>query len=89
MSQFNAMNANLSTLAQAPWLRQLLILVGIAASVAIGIGSVMWSQGPDYKMLYGSLAPDRASAVVDTLNTLNIPYKIEDATGAILVPNDR
>ena len=89
MSQFNAMNANLSTLAQAPWLRQLLILVGIAASVAIGIGSVMWSQGPDYKMLYGSLAPDRASAVVDTLNTLNIPYKIENATGAILVPNDR
>lgn len=89
MSQFNAMNANLSTLAQAPWLRQLLILVGIAASVAIGIGSVMWSQGPDYKMLYGSLTPDRASAVVDTLNTLNIPYKIEDATGAILVPNDR
>jgi flagellar M-ring protein FliF len=59
MSQFNAMNANLSTLAQAPWLRQLLILVGIAASVAVGIGSVMWSQGPDYKMLYGSLAPDR------------------------------
>ena len=89
MSQFNAMNANLSTLAQAPWLRQLLILVGIAASVAVGIGSVMWSQGPDYKMLYGSLAPDRASAVVDTLNTLNIPYKIENATGAILVPNDR
>lgn len=89
MSQFNAMNANLSTLAQAPWLRQLLILVGIAASVAVGIGSVMWSQGPDYKVLYGSLAPDRASAVVDTLNTLNIPYKIENATGAILVPNDR
>lgn len=89
MSQFNAMNANLSTLAQAPWLRQLLILVGIAASVAIGIGSVMWSQGPDYKVLYGSLAPDRASAVVDTLNTLNIPYKIENATGSILVPNDR
>ncbi len=89
MSQLNAMNANLSTLAQAPWLRQLLILVGIAASVAVGIGSVMWSQGPDYKMLYGSLAPDRASAVVDTLNTLNIPYKIENATGSILVPNDR
>lgn len=89
MSQFNAMNANLSTLAQAPWLRQLLILVGIAASVAVGIGSVMWSQGPDYKVLYGSLAPDRASAVVDTLNTLNIPYKIENATGSILVPNDR
>lgn len=89
MSQLNAMNANLSTLAQAPWLRQLLILVGIAGSVAFGVGSVMWSQGPDYKMLYSSLAPDRAAAVVDTLNALNIPYKLEDGSGAILVPNER
>ena len=89
MSQSNTMSANLSTLAQAPWLRQIVILVGIAASVAFGVGSVMWSQGPDYKMLYSSLAPDRASAVVDTLTTLNIPYKVEDATGAILVPSER
>lgn len=89
MSQLNAMNANLSTLAQAPWLRQLLVLVGIAASVAFGVGSVMWSQGPDYKTLYSSLAPDRASAVIDTLTTLNIPYKVENVTGAILVPSER
>lgn len=76
-------------MARTPWLRQLLMLVGIAAAVAIGTASVLWSRSPDYRVLYSSLAPERASAVVDTLTTLNIPYRIEDQTGAIMVPSEK
>ena len=36
-------------------LRQIGLLVGLAASVAIGFAVVLWSQQPDYKPLYGSL----------------------------------
>lgn len=79
----------LAGMARTPWLRQLLMLVGIAAAVAIGMASVLWSRGPDYRVLYSSLAPERAAAVVDTLTTLNIPYRIEDQSGAITVPAEK
>lgn len=79
----------LPSMAKTPWLRQLLILVGIAASVALGFATVLWSKGTDYRLLYSSLAPERAAQVVDTLNTLNIPYKLQDQDGGIMVPEDK
>lgn len=68
------------------WARQLILMVGVAASVAIGLSLVLMSREPDYRVLYSSLAPERASAVMDALTAQNIPYKLEDNTGAILVP---
>jgi len=79
----------LRNMAATPWLRQLLMLVGIAGAVALGTAAVLWSRGPDFRTLYSSLAPERASQVVDTLTTLNIPYRIEDTTGAIMVPAEK
>ncbi|MBD2858432.1 flagellar M-ring protein FliF [Spongiibacter sp. KMU-158] len=70
-------------------LRQLLLLVGIAASVAIGGASVFWMQGKDYRTLYASVAPERASALIDTLTAAGIAYRLEDATGDIQVPADQ
>lgn len=87
--RLNGLTSLLPSMAQTPWLRQLLILVGIAASVALGFATVLWSKGTDYRLLYSSLAPERAAQVVDTLNTLNIPYKLEQQTGGILVPEDK
>ena len=50
-------NNILGQLARNDVLRQLLILVGIAASVAVGMAAVMWSQGTDYRTLYTSVPP--------------------------------
>lgn len=84
--QGKAPNLLLNQLAGNPITRQLLILIGIAASVALGVAAVLWSQGPDYRSLYTGLAPERAAAVVDALNAANIPYKVQDSTGSIMVP---
>lgn len=73
-------------LVAAPWLRQLLVLVAIAASVAVGVAAVIWSQGPDYRMLYSGLSPERAVAVVESLETHQIRYRLDPATGAVMVP---
>lgn len=78
----------LGQLAKNDVLRQLLILIGIAASVAVGVAAVMWSQGTDYRTLYTSVAPDRAGAIVEALANAGIKYRIQDPTGAILVPAD-
>lgn len=77
----------LAQLASNDVLRQLLILVGIAASVAVGVAAVMWSQGSDFRTLYANVEPQRAAGVVDALTAAGIPYKIQDSTGSIMVPS--
>ncbi|WP_370659580.1 flagellar basal-body MS-ring/collar protein FliF [Gilvimarinus gilvus] len=66
-------------------LRQIGLMVGLAASVAIGFYVVLWSQGEDYRPLYGSLDRLDSSQVVDILEQNQIEYKIEPSTGALLV----
>lgn len=69
-----------------PWLRQLVLLLGVAGAVAFGLAVVLWSREPDYRVLYSNLPPERASAVMDALTAQNIAFKLEDNTGALLVP---
>ncbi|WP_061241414.1 flagellar basal-body MS-ring/collar protein FliF [Ectopseudomonas composti] len=78
----------LENLAEMSVLRQLGLLVGLAASVAIGFAVVLWSQQPDYRPLYGSLNGMDASQVVETLTASGIDYTIEPNSGALLVKAD-
>ena len=77
--------AFLDNLSQMPALRQVALLVGLAASVAIGFAVVLWSQEPDYRPLYASLAGLDATQVVETLSTSGIDYRVEPNSGALLV----
>jgi flagellar M-ring protein FliF len=67
-------------------LRQLGLMVGLAASVAIGVYVVMWSRTPDYSLLYGQLSDAEAGEVATALDSLLIPYRIDPRSGAITVP---
>ncbi|GLZ85922.1 flagellar M-ring protein [Metapseudomonas resinovorans] len=78
----------LDNLSQMSMLRQVGLLVGLAASVAIGFAVVLWSQQPDYRPLYGSLSGMDANQVVEALGAADIPYKIEPNSGALLVKSD-
>lgn len=73
----------------ASGLRPLLVLVGIAAAVAAGVTVVLWSQGPNWGLLYGGLSPGDANDVAQALQSANVPYKVDAASGGILVPQDR
>ena len=75
----------LENLADMPMLRQVGLLVGLAASVAIGFAVVLWSQQPDYRPLYGSLAGMDANQVTETLAAADISYTLEPNSGALLV----
>lgn len=68
-------------------LRQAGLLVGIAASVALGVAVVMWSQTPNYSLLYGNLSDRDVSAVMDALQSAAIQYKVDEASGGIMVPS--
>jgi len=75
----------LENLADMSMLRQIGLLVGLAASVAIGFAVVLWSQQPDYQPLYGSLDGMDASQVMETLSASDIKYTVEPNSGTLLV----
>lgn len=75
----------LDNLAQLPMLRQFALLVGLAASVAIGFAVVLWSQQPEYRPLYSSMDNLDATQVIDVLQQSRIRYRVEPNSGALLV----
>ncbi len=68
--------------------RKIMLMVGIAAFVAIIIGSVIWSKEPEYRPLFSNLSDRDGGAVIEQLQKLNVPYKMAEGGGAILVPAD-
>jgi flagellar M-ring protein FliF len=70
-------------------LRPILLLVGIAAAVAAGVTVVLWSRGPDYSMLYANLAAEDQAQITQALDSASIPYHLEPASNAIMVPSER
>jgi flagellar M-ring protein FliF len=61
------------------------LMFSAATMIAILVAGYLWSQAPDYRVLYGNL-PDRdGGAVVASLQQMNIPYKFADG-GALMVP---
>lgn len=67
-------------------IRQAGLLLGLAASIALGFSVVLWSQREDYQPIYPSMQGFNVSELAQVLETGNIPYRIEPATGVLLVP---
>ncbi len=78
----------LENLSDMTMLRQVGLLVGLAASVAIGFAVVLWSQQPDYRPLFSSLAGMDTNQVIETLAAADIAYTIEPNSGALLVKSE-
>ena len=70
-------------------LKPLILLVGVAAAIAVGVGVMMWSVGPTYSLLYANLAAEDAAAVTQALDSARIPYKLEEGGNSISVPSEQ
>jgi flagellar M-ring protein FliF len=79
---------SLKSLLGNPTTRLLLLLVGVAAAVALGVGIVLWSRGPNFALLYAGLDPKDAAAVTQALQTSNTPYRLGPDGASISVPAD-
>ena len=67
-----------------PWVRQVAVMIGIAASVALGVAVVLWSQAPNFAPLYGNLAEKDASQVMDALQAAGVEYRVDEASGMVI-----
>ena len=72
-------------LADIPGLKQVGLLAGVAAAVAAAIWLVLWSQGPNYTVLYGQLSDRESGQVMDALTAAGIEFKL-NPSGAVSVP---
>jgi len=76
-------------ISRQPVVRQLQLLLGLAASIALGVGLVDWARAPDFAPLYSELSPGSSAEVASVLEARNINYKIDARSGLISVPGDR
>ena len=66
--------------------RNLLLMMGAAIVIALMAGVWMWSQQPDYRVLFSNYSDRDGGAIVTQLQQMNVPYKFAEGGGAILVP---
>lgn len=76
-------------LGQLPVFRQIGVMLGLAASVALGVMVVLWSQQPSYRMLYSGLTDQDTLAITNALDSKGIPHQLTAGTGTVMVPADR
>jgi len=65
---------------------KLLLVAGIAAVIAVMVVFWLWSQQPDYRVLFSNYSDKDGGAIVAALEKMNVPYKFSDSGTAILVP---
>jgi flagellar M-ring protein FliF len=64
----------------------LTFLITLAAAIAIGVGAWLWSSAPDYRVLFSNVNDRDGGAILAALGQMNVPYKLVEGGGAIMVP---
>ncbi|WP_136416214.1 flagellar basal-body MS-ring/collar protein FliF [Herbaspirillum sp. ST 5-3] len=75
--------------AQTPGGRNFFLMLGVAAVAAVMSGVWLWSQQPDYRVLFSNFSDRDGGAIVSSLQQMNVPYKFAEGGAAILVPGNQ
>ncbi len=75
-----------NNISRQPIAKQIMFLLAIAASIAVGGYVFMWSQTPSYQVLFSGMEAQESSEVATVLQQMQIDYKLDPTTGALLVP---
>lgn len=82
-------NASFQGMTYLPVLRQLGLLVGLSASIALGVYIVLWTQTPSFSVLYHQVAARDAGEIISVLQGENIKYQVDTTSGVIMVDSSR
>jgi flagellar M-ring protein FliF len=66
--------------------QQIALVAGVAMTIVLIVGFVIWSQQTSYGVLFSNLQSQDASAIVTQLKAQKIPYQIQDNGTVIEVP---
>lgn len=76
-------------LSAMPVIKQVSLIIALAATIAIGVALVLWSQAPSYALLFGGLDSRQAADIVKALDAQAVPYQYDTNTGSLTVPASR
>lgn len=79
----SALYQNLSAM---PVIKQVSLIIALAATIAIGVALVLWSQSPNYALLFGGLDTKQAADIVKSLEAQAVPYQYDATSGNLTVP---
>jgi len=65
---------------------KILLLVGVPLILGGLVALLGWFQTPEYRVLFSNISDRDGGAIVSALNQQNVPYKLSEGGGAILVP---
>ncbi|MGN6804777.1 MAG: flagellar basal-body MS-ring/collar protein FliF [Trinickia sp.] len=65
------------------------LIFAVAVLIAAISALILWTRSPDYRILYSNLSDQDGGAIVAALQQANVPYKLSESGGAILVPSDQ
>ncbi len=69
-------------------MRQVALMIGLAASIAMGIAIILWAQQPDYQPVFSDLRGYDPTEIADILNQADVKFRMDPKTGALLVASE-
>ncbi|MCW0200843.1 MAG: flagellar basal-body MS-ring/collar protein FliF [Rhodanobacter thiooxydans] len=74
-------------LAALPMQKKMGLAGGLAMAIALLVGLTLWSNSPNYEVLFSNINDKDGGAIVAMLQQQNVPYKFSEGGHAILVPS--
>ena len=71
----------LAGLSRMTIIKQLVLMVALAGSIALGVGVALWSQTPQYALLFGSLSGKDAAQILNALEAAGTPFNVDRESG--------
>ena len=81
--------AQVRAILERPRNRYIAIATAVALVLSMGIAAWMWSQKTEYRVLYSGFSDKDGGAIVAALEQMNVPYRITQGGGAVMVPLER
>lgn len=81
----NKFNISLGMLLRTPLVRQIIFLVGMAVSIALGMYLFAEMKDPNFRPMNYQVTQKNMSSIVDTLEKAGIKYKINTTDGVLYV----
>ncbi|MCC7081952.1 MAG: flagellar M-ring protein FliF [Burkholderiales bacterium] len=85
-SPVQALAEHFAGFSEAPLQQKIGYLITLSALIAVLGGMWMWSKTPEYRVLFANLSDRDGGAVVAALSQMNVPFRVADVGGAIMVP---
>ncbi|WP_043318861.1 flagellar basal-body MS-ring/collar protein FliF [Microbulbifer sp. HZ11] len=67
----------------------LMLLVGGSAAFALVVAILMWSQAPQYRVLFSNISEEDGGRIISELESRSIPYEFSAGGRTLMVPEDQ